>query len=843
MNIKALLNKFFLLIVILIIPQLAKSQAPKRYSASEIQLKLRKLNVLGTALYVAAHPDDENTRMITYLSYDRLVNTAYLSVTRGDGGQNLIGPEIREMLGIIRTQELMAARRLDEGQQFFTRANDFGYSKSAEETLEIWDKEKLLYDVVWAIRQFRPDVIITRFPPDKRARHGQHTTSAILAEEAFDLVGNPKNFPEQLKYVDVWQPKRLLLNTGRWWNDSISAEDEGVVTLDVGTYNALLGKSYNEIAAFSRSQHKSQGFGATGSRGSQIEFLEIKKGDAPENDLFEGIDVSWNRVKGGNKIKPMVENIIAKFNPATPGDIVPDLVELRRNIISLEDKFWRKRKLTEVDGLIKACLGLFLEVRAHDHSLTPADSLKLKFEAINRSSVSVKLNKVLVGEWGMDTVLNTELQDNKRLTFELKSILPSDLEYSQPYWLKNGSTLGMYGVDDIMNIGKPENNPSITTIFELQISGEDLKYSIPIVYKWNDPVKGEQYRPIAITPPVFVNIERQVYMFPDDKKKSIQVLVKSGKENIHGELSLNIPDGWKIQPESMIFHLEKKGQEKSFTFELFPPKNQQSVEITARAQIDNLTFEHSLINISYDHIPTQTLFPKATTKAVKLNLKKKGKNLGYVMGTGDAIPESLEQIGYQVWNMRDDEVTADNLKDLDAVILGVRALNTNERIRFHMPLLLDYVKNGGNLIVQYNTFFRLKTKEFSPYHLKISRDRVAEEKAEIRILLPDHEVLNSPNKITRADFEGWVQERGLYFPNEWADEFKAVLSSNDTNEDPKDGGLLVAKYGEGYYIYSGYSWFRELPAGVPGAYRLFTNMISLGQKEVTDKVDLGRSNK
>ncbi|ELR73295.1 hypothetical protein C900_04147 [Fulvivirga imtechensis AK7] len=790
-------------------------------------MKLKKLNFLGTALYVAAHPDDENTRLITWLSNDRLANTAYLSLTRGDGGQNLVGPEIREALGIIRTQELLAARRIDGGKQFFSRANDFGYSKSAEETQEIWDREKVLADVVWVYRNFRPDVVITRFPPDERAGHGHHTTSAIMAKEAYEVAADKSQYPEHLEFIEPWQPKRVYINTGRWWNPDINADTEGVVAIDVGGYNPLLGKSYPEIAALSRSQHKSQGFGSTGTRGEQLEFLELMAGDAVEKDIFEGIETSWKRVKGGEKIGAVLEKAIAQYNPENPAAIMPYLLTARTEILKLNDQYWKQTKETEVNQLIKDVLGLYLEVVAGDFSVTPGDQVQLMVETINRSAFPVQLQRVKYNALA-DTVMQLNLTNNEVVTFKTTLQIPEDRAYSQPYWLEKPGTLGMYQVDDRGLIGQPENRPAIPVNFTLNIGGQQIDYTVPVVYKWNDPVDGEQYKPFIFTPPVFANISEPVYIFSNDEAKAVDVMLKAGKSGISGKLSLQIPDGWKISPSEYAFDLQMKGQEKSFRFQLTPPKKQSVANIKAVVEIEGKSYSKGFVNIEYDHIPTQLFMPEAESQIVKIDIKKRGEVVGYIQGAGDAIPRALREIGYQVREMAEDEVILENLKGLDAVILGVRALNTNERIPFYMDDLLKYVEEGGTLIVQYNTNFRLQTEDFAPYPMKLSRDRVADETAEVRILKPDHPALNIPNKITKEDFEGWVQERGLYFPGEWDEKYDALLSSNDDGETPKDGGLLVAKYGRGYYVYTGYSWFRELPAGVPGAYRLFVNLVSLG---------------
>lgn len=816
------------------------AQKPEKPNSAEILLKLKKLNFLGNVLYVAAHPDDENTRLISWLSNDQLANTAYLSLTRGDGGQNLVGPEIREALGVIRTQELLAARRIDGGQQFFSRANDFGYSKSPEETQEIWDRDKVLSDVVWVYRNFRPDIVITRFPLDGGGGHGHHTTSAIMAKEAFQIASDKTKFSDQLEYVQPWQPKRIYVNTGRWWNPDINADTEGVLTVDVGGYSPLLGKSYTEIAALSRSQHKSQGFGSTGTRGVEEEYLELMAGDAAESDLFEGVETSWKRVKGGEKIGAVIEKAITEYDPVQPSAIMPYLLTARAEILKLDDRFWKQTKLKQVDELIKNVLGLYLEVVANDFSVTPGDQIKVNVEAINRSPFPVKLERVRYNSLA-DTVASMDLPHNIDITFKTTLDIPGDKNYSIPYWLKNKGTLGMYEVNDRDLIGQPVNGPAIPVDFVLKIGGQEITYTMPVVYKWNDPVKGEQYKPFVFTPPVFANISEPVYIFPGNEGKTVEVMLKAGKSDISGKVRLDVPEGWKIEPAEHPFMLSLKGEEQKVRFQLMPPDQQSVGKIKAVVEMNGRTYSNSIINIDYDHIPAQTLMPEADAEVVKLDIKKAGEVVGYIHGAGDAIPAALREIGYQVIEMSENEITPEALAKMDAVILGVRALNTNERIPFYMGDLLKYVENGGTLIVQYNTNFRLKTEDFAPYPLQLSRDRVTDETAAVEILQPKHPALNTPNKITSKDFEGWVQERGLYFPDKWDEQYEALLSSNDEGEKPKKGGLLVAKHGKGYYIYTGYSWFRELPAGVPGAYRLFVNLVSLGNTE-TGKASSDKSN-
>ncbi|WP_347158147.1 PIG-L family deacetylase [Pontibacter chitinilyticus] len=826
------LRRFALLLLSCLYVAQLQAQAPVKPSAAKILQDLEKLNVLGSVLYVAAHPDDENTRLIAYLSNEKLYNTGYLAITRGDGGQNLIGPEIREDLGIIRTQELLQARRTDGGHQFFTRANDFGFSKNPEETFTIWDREQVLADMVWTIRKFRPDVMITRFPPDSRAGHGHHTASAILAAEAFDAAGDPKRFPEQLKYVEVWQPKRLLWNTGVW---SFKSQEEfekfgkDLLKVDVGGYNPLLGKSYGEIAAESRSMHKSQGFGSTGSRGSATEYFQLVKGDKAESNLLDGVNTTWGRVKGGSKVAQLIQKAIDMYKPTEPAAVVPTLIAAKKELDKLPDSYWKRVKENALQDVMQEAMGLYLEVTANDYAAAPGAPVKLQVEAINRSAIPVTLQHVNYTFASKDSTLNQNLAPNEPLKFSASATLPQNMPYSQPYWLRKPGTLGMFAIENQQEVGMPENAPAAQVTFALQIAGQPLTMTVPVVYKRTDPVAGEVYRPFVVMPPVFVNVSDKVYMFASQDPKPVQVVVKAGKENLSGSVKLQLPQGWRVEPAKVPFDLKEKGAEQQVRFMVYPPQGQQEAELKAIATVDGKDYAQELKEINYSHIPAQVKFPDATAKIVKLDLKKQGQQIGYIMGAGDEIPASLQQIGYHVTLLHDEDMRLSNLQQYDAIITGVRAYNTVDRLKFWQPVLLEYVKNGGNLIVQYNNNYGLVTPNIAPYPLTISRDRVTVEEAPIRFLAPNHPVLNTPNKITQQDFEGWVQERGTYFANEWGKEFVPVLSSNDPGEAPLNGGLLVAPYGKGNYIYTGYVFFRELPAGVPGAYRLFTNLISLGK--------------
>ena len=823
----------FLAAIIALSTAAVLAQQPQKPTASEIYHKLEKLNFLGSALYVAAHPDDENTRLISYLANDMHAKTAYLSLTRGDGGQNLIGPEIRELLGVIRTQELLAARASDGGEQLFTRANDFGYSKHPDETLEIWNKDAVLSDVVRAIRTFKPDVIINRFNHrNPGSTHGHHTASAMLSFEAFDLVGDATKFPETAITYGSWEPKRLLFNTSWWFYGSKEkfekADKSNLVSVETGNYYPALGLSNGEIASLSRSMHKSQGFGSTGTRGKQTEYLEFLKGEFPQDttNIFDGINTSWSRIEGGVAIGKILNPLLDSFNFQDPSTIVPQLVEAYRLLKDTKQGHWRSIKLKELEELIVACSGVFLEAVANKESINPMGAYTLKVEAINRGANKITLSKITTVSGLILSSKEIVLLSNEKENLELE-VTSQNKVPSTAYWLKSKGTLGMYSAPKDL-IGLPQTPAAEQISFTLNIDNTALQILKDVVYKFNDPVDGEVYRPFNVLPKVSASIAEKVLVFANENSQKVAVHVRAGKDNIEGTLQLNAPKGWVVS-SPQLFTLERQGETSTLWFTVTPPKNQSQGYLRPLIQIGDTYYDKELINIDYDHIPYQSVLLPSKAKVVRINIEKKGQHIGYIQGAGDGVGQSLEQIGYSVTNLDVTEISAQSLKKYDAVVVGVRAYNTIDALAFAQKELNKYVQAGGTMVVQYNTSHRLVTKQVAPYALSLSRDRVTDEFAPVTILDPSHSVLNSPNKITQEDFKGWVQERGLYFPNKWAEEFTPILAMNDKGAPQTKGSLLVARYGKGHYVYTGLSFFRELPAGVAGAYRLFANIISIGK--------------
>lgn len=823
MNLRKILISFAIFSSMINLNLIAQIQRPM--NSAEIIESIKKLNVAGSVLYIAAHPDDENTSVLAYFSKARKLRTGYLALTRGDGGQNLIGSEKGDEIGIIRTKELLAARRIDGAEQFFTRAIDFGYSKSPEESFKFWGRENILSDVVWVIRNFKPDIIITRFPSDGSGGHGHHTASAILTEEAFKAAADSAKFKDQLKYVEPWQAKRLFWNK---WRPS-DEEQKGLIKINVGDYNSILGKSYTEIAAESRSMHKSQGFGASERRGNIFEYFELNAGNKPNSDLFDNIDITWNRIENSQKIQHQINKIISSFNPEKPSQSVKDLIELNNELNSIKNNYWVEQKKKALLSIIQSCTGLWFEAISDDYSASPGDKINFTTTLINRSDINFTLENISLSDQLADSTINIKLENNNPVEIKTNFILPRDFPISQPYWLKENNNGKIFNVDDQELIGLPENPPAIIVWATLKEGNDILKIQTPLDYKWTDRVKGEEYRPFEIRPPVVTSIQNKLEIFSEDAPKEIKVRLKSNTNKVTGVLKLNGNSDWKVSPSEIPFSFDKKNSEQTFTFSITPPNFKNVANLTAYILIDGKKYNKDMVEIYYDHIGYNTYFPDSKIKLVKLDIKKFAGTIGYIMGAGDDVPEALENLGYKVAMLSDEKLDSENLNNYDAIITGVRAYNTRDRLKFDQLKLLEYVKNGGTLLVQYNVSSGLLTENIGPYPFSITRERVTDEDADIKFLNPENKLLNFPNKITNEDFDNWVQERGLYFADNWDKNYTPIFASHDNGENDLKGSLLFTKYGKGNFIYTGISFFRQLPSGVPGAFRLFVNLISAGK--------------
>ena len=831
---------------------------PPQPNAAQLALGLRKLGVVGSVLYVAAHPDDENTALLAYLANGALLRTAYLSITRGDGGQNLIGSEQGPALGLIRTQELLAARRIDGAEQFFTRARDFGFSKSPEETLRIWGKDAVLADVVAVIRKFRPDVIVTRFSPEPAETHGHHTASAILALEAFHAAADPKFHPEQLVGgVGVWQARRIFWNRSSFFikpTDDVS----GDAKLDVDGYNPLLGESYGEMAADSRSMHKSQGFGVARNRAPIVEYFKLLASSDPKQGahpkplagIFEGIDVTLKRFAGATRLRGLIEKAIAKFDPAAPYASVPALVAVDGALSEISDAGWRAEKQREVTNLIVACAGLFVDATAADYRAAPGTAVEVTATAVDRSPVPVTLDEVRFpfeasGQAGAHK-LETPKQDGQRISgaaapFELKQgvKLPVELAPTTPYWLEEPPAAGLYHADAPF-IGLPERASPVEVTFVVTIGGRKFSVARPVCYKWTDPVMGERYRPLEVTPMVSVRPDTTVLMFPRGVVQTLTVRLVAGVPSATGVLRPDAPAGWTVEPASAPFALGAVGSEAALSFHVRANagsgtgagKATMPALLRVVADVGGAQLSRGVVRLEHAHIPIQTYLVAADVRLVPMDLTVAGKRIGYIPGPGDEVPASLRQVGYEVTIVSDEALAAGApaLSRFDAVVVGVRAFNTNERLRTAHAALMSYVENGGTLVVQYNTNNRLAplTVPLGPWPFDIGQKRVTDETAGVTFASPGHPALSAPNALGAADFEGWVQERGLYFAEKWDSRYETPLAMHDPGEAPQAGSLLWARHGKGTFVYTGLAFFRQLPAGVPGAYRLFANLLAGG---------------
>jgi LmbE family N-acetylglucosaminyl deacetylase len=801
--------------------------------AAEIELRLEKLTVLGSVLMIAAHPDDENTALLAYLARGRHARTAYLSATRGEGGQNLIGPEQGDLMGVIRTQELLAARRIDGAEQFFTRAVDFGFTKTPEEALEKWGHERILSDMVWTIRHFRPDAIVLRFSGTPRDGHGQHQASAILGKEAYFAAADPSRFPEQK--IEPWKPKRLLYNVIAFTpeQEDQAAATPGRIEIDTGVFNPILGKSYNEIAAISRSQHRSQGMGSAERRGPSKNYLTVIAGDPARGDLFDGIDVSWNRLPGGAAIGEILAEAARAFSPTDPAKTIPLLLKARPMIARLAggpQKMWARIKLQELDEAIAACAGLWADVEADHPIAAPGGGFEATLSAIDRSAFPIK--------WlGPDT----ELRYNQVLTRAVPVPVPGDAAYTQPFWLVKPKTGSAYTIDrqDLRDL--PDNPPYYTADFEFQAGPEKIELRRPLQYRYVDPAIGELVRPVSIAPPVAVNLAEPVFVFPNGKAQRVQAQVRANVAKASGEVRLAVEKGWTVEPAARPFHLDEIGEQADLNFEVTPSPDMKGASIRAIVKLGSQRIETGMHVISYSHIPVEITFPAPEARAEAFPVVTLAKKIGYVMGSGDDVPQALRQLGCEVTLLGPDDLAARNLSEFDAIVTGVRAYNLRSDLRANQSRILNYIQDGGTAIVQYNVPERgpfgpmgpaprrvasETLAHIGPYPLKVGPARTTVEEAPVSFPDPDQLLITAPNKITERDFEGWVQERGLYFASEWDPRYQPVFESHDPGEKPQLGGTLYTRYGKGVYIFSSYVWFRQLPAGVPGAYRIFANMLS-----------------
>ena len=761
-------------------------------TSGEILTQLKKVGVLGSVLYIAAHPDDENNSFLPYLTKERNYRAAYLSLTRGDGGQNLIGKEQGIELGLIRTQELLAARNIDGAEQYFTRAYEFGFSKSSEEALRIWDHEKVLADVVWVIRKFQPDIIITRFPGDARAGHGHHAASAIIANEAYEAAADSTKFREQLKYgVTVWKAKRILWNTFNF--GSLNTTNDKQLKLAVGGFNPIIGKSYGELGAEARTMHKSQGEGRPRRRGPIYEYFETIGGEKPLNDIMDGVNTNWTRLNAP-AIQQEINVILQAYNLQDPAASVPALVNLYEHIALLPNSAWKVFKLAELQQVIKESAGIFMEATTQQQQVVPGTNLQVQFLLNQRSNSVSTLQQIVLPN--KDTLLNSILQNNQSIQFGYTFQVPKAQPIAQPYWLVNPKTEGMFVVNNQLQIGEAENEPCFNGSVSINIAGTLFQFTFPIQYKYLDLTKGDVYQPIAVIPEQEIQYEKDLYL----NKGFAPIDV--AYQNIHHQGKI----------ERIQFKMKSSAD---------------TLPTPADAVYSRI--------IQYDHIPTITYFPTATTKLLNIPVKTKGNKVGYIDGAGDKLPEAIIELGYELTVLKEADFVLEKLKGFDAIVVGVRAYNMYAYLSDKNEVLNKYIEQGGNVIVQYLKSNQVGVNKINvgPYAFTVnSGRRVTQEEAPVQFLLPNHPVFNFPNKIQETDFDNWVQERSTYQAENIDPHFTMPISMSDKGEAPSNGSLLVAPYGKGNFVYVSLALFRQLPAGNGGAYKLLANLISLPKQVI-----------
>lgn len=804
---------------------------------------MQKLEVLGSVMYIAAHPDDENTRLISYLSNGRKLRTGYLSLTRGDGGQNLIGAEIGDALGIIRTQELLEARRIDGGEQFFTRAVDFGYSKSAEESFEKWGKQEILGDVVRAIRAFRPDVIITRFSTDGSGGHGHHTCSAILANEAFSLAADPKSYPEQIaEGLEPWQTKRLFFNASTWWRADLAkiaeADPQLWLSIDVGGYEPLLGASFNEIAGRSRSLHKSQGFGSAELRGEMIEYLRLDQGSAlSKSELLGGVETSWRRVPGAEAFAGQIQAMIAAYDPKAPEKSHAELLRLADALTALgygqpAGRGWIAQHLRAVEALLLDSCGVVIEATARTSAVAVGDTVAVTLSALQRrAGPRLRLRQVR-GPGGALLDMDEELTTNRASSKELQLSFAADSAIDQPHWLAKAHGTLHRTEDQPLWMNAPVMPRQVRCTVQLELGGGRLlEVDAPVVFKWVDPVVGERTRPVVLTPIASV-VPKDVVLIAGDFPVTASFEIEALCDGEQSDLVLALeplPPGWSIAGKSKLPGTLRRGEKRSVSFTLTRDSDAVAGPLKVRFQSTRGAAGLDRHVIDHPHILPQTWYTPAEIQLVPTNARVTSYAVGYVRGAGDEVARALERLGVRIEIV--DPATADpsQLAKFDAIVTGVRAYNTVDSLATFQAALLEFVNQGGTLLVQYNTAggsLVLPAEKLGPFPFQLTRNRVTVEEALPTIVDPSHPLMTTPNVIDPADFEGWVQERGLYFAGGFGEQYSAPLTWSDPGEAPQSGALISADFGKGRFIYTGISFFRQLPAGVPGAYRLFANLIS-----------------
>ncbi|MFV0387441.1 MAG: NEW3 domain-containing protein [Pyrinomonadaceae bacterium] len=846
-------------------PTNAQVRAIYDRGAAGLGQELNRIATSASVMHIAAHPDDEDSDLLSYLARHDHARTVYLALNRGDGGQNVIGDELFESLGVIRTEELLQARRLDGGEQMFTRVMDYGFSKQRSEAARIWGENLVLGDMVRAIRIFRPLVIISRFAGIPRDGHGQHQLAGYLSPIAFKAAADPNMFPEQLKEgLQPWKALKFYRSDGF----RPDPKDPPTLTINTGQYDPLLGRTYAEIALEGRSQHKSQEMGTVEYRGKVVSGVKLVdsyvKVPEKESDVFDGInttltgyaELEGNGAEAYTKEMTAAQNAIneaiAKFDQDTPAAILPLLVEGYKHARAAAEstkspilKDFAQRKANDFADAVKRASSIVIDALSDVETINPGGSTKVsvKIFAPENAKLSVKSVSIDAPSGWKSAKADAPTFDPRdfrrrdeiaRSSSYFEVTAPNNAQITMPYWLRN--PVDSHFLYDWSTAGDSKNMPFAPPLLEaktaLTINGETFEYTQPVEYRYADDIRGEIRRELNVVPKVTIGLESDLLIAPKADTASTYNVVITAKNNtpagISGKLKLDLPKGWKSKPDSGNFSLPNSGNSTAVTFDVTIPRTAKigDYPIRAYAEVDGKQFDQEMKVIEYPHIQTHCVYKNAVLNAEVINLKVAPVKVGYIMGSGDKVPDALKRLGVSVTILDKRELSVGDLNRFDTIVVGVRASQVRPDFVANNGRLIDFMKNGGTLIVQYQRNDYVE-RGLAPYPVEMNGNaRTVDENAKVTILDPKATIFNYPNHITDADFNNWVQERHLYSMTGWGKEYKPLLESHDEGEGEIKGGMLEANVGKGKYIFTSYSWFRQLPKGVPGAYRIFANMIS-----------------
>ena len=868
---------------------------PEDLGAIHLYQLLAKLHTTARMMHTVAHPDDEDGGMMTLESRGNGAEVLLFTVNRGEGGQNKFGAETADDLGILRTLELLQADKYYNVEQRFSRVVDFGYSKTAEETFNKWHGHDIaLGDMVYVIRKFRPDVLVSRFSGTKRDGHGHHEAAGVLTQEAFRAAADPNRFPEQIKNgLLPWQAKKLYSdNVPRGFSLNPTDEDY-TIKLDLGEYSPFLGMSYAQFALEGLAHQTSQGTGgARISPGHRYDYYKLLDSVLPnkpahESDFFEGIDTSLaglaSRLGGEETKVPFlrpalvslqkhVDDATSLFSVKNPSACASALVAGRNETASVIEQVQKSElspaakadllpslqlKQQQFEQAANEALGIYLEFYVDVPGPPPAASYFARMEQTftmavpgqtftatarlhNRGKIPIAQTDTTISTppgWKNEALKRqTEKVDpGEMATAQFQVTVPADAPYTRPYWSrKDQETDTFYTINDpqYVTLPFPPYPLRVTAQFNTPLGWSSVSAVAKV--RFIDPTVGQSERPLAIGPPLSVLLESPVAVISTagTAKSRISVNVRSNvQQAVHAKLRLETPAGWKAEPESISVDLDHDGDVNSYSFHVLPQNiHEGSYQVTAKAEYNGKEYAEGFKVITRPDLDSYYAYHPATEKVQAVDVKlPRGLRVGYIMGAGDEIPTVLSSVGLNVSLITPQELTGGDLSRYNTIVVGIRAYDVRTDVREHNRRLLDYVNQGGTLIVQYNQSVNIFNEgHYTPYPATLSNARVSVEEMPVEILAPQESVFSYPNKINAKDFDGWVQERGLYFMSQWDDHFKPLLASNDPGEQPQKGGLLMARYGKGIYIYSAYAFFRQLPAGVPGAIRLFVNLLSAG---------------